>query len=218
MSAECPEDGGLPDLDADGLCDAQDVCTNVGGAQNFESSPVPKIVLGKIHLDAIAGNDKLALQGAFALPVGSTFAGLTPAVSGARVELLDGAGSVVLDAKLPGVAFAGRGTRGWRSNRAGTKWEYVDKTADGSASSSFGGIVQVLLIDRSKKSPRELLVKVQGKNGTYDVAPGDVPVAAIVVLGTQTDAAAGLCGEVAFQAAECGFNGLGTALKCQRGQ
>jgi hypothetical protein len=212
----CPTDTGLPDTDGDAVCDAEDVCTNVGAGQLFKLSPAPKAILTKINTDPIEGNDKLLLQGAFDLAPGQSFAALDPVAAGARVVLLNHAGEVALDVTLPGGLHAGRGTRGWKTNRAGTRWQYVDGTSDGTLSSVFGGIFQFLMVDRSRRSPRELMVKVQGKGGTYAVAPGDIPVQAVVVLGNQSDAAAGLCGETAFAAASCAFNGPGSTLKCQQ--
>jgi len=215
-ATSCPADTGLPDSDGDAVCDAQDRCTNVGAGQLFKLSPAPKAILTKINTDPVAGNDKLLLQGAFDLAAGQSFAALDPVTGGARVVLLNGAGGVELDVALPGGLYAGRGTRGWKTNRAGTKWQYVDGTNDGTLSSAFGGIFQFLMIDRSRRSPRELMVKVQGKGGTYAVTPGDSPLQAVVVLGDQGDAAAGLCGETGFAAASCGFNGPGSTLKCQQ--
>jgi len=59
-------------------------------------------------------------------------------------------------------------------------------------------------------------VNVTGKNGVYPVVAGDEPLEAILVLGGQTDAVAGVCGESAFVAADCAFNRLGTALNCRQ--
>src|SRR5262249_54350599 len=44
-AAACPADGRLPDTDGDGLCDAIDPCTNVGGGRTLGgTNPVPKIL------------------------------------------------------------------------------------------------------------------------------------------------------------------------------
>lgn len=44
----------------------------------------------------------------------------------------------------------------------------------------------------------------------------DTPLEAIVVLGNQADAAAGLCGESSFESADCTLNGAGSAIVCKR--
>ena len=58
-------------------------------------------------------------------------------------------------------------------------------------------------------------VLVKGKNGTYPVVTGDEPLTATVVFGGQPAAIAGLCGETAFPAAQCAFNGSNTKPTCK---
>lgn len=214
VSTSCPSDSGAPDGDGDLVCDAQDPCTNVGDGQDFKVSPTPKLILTKINTDTTPGNDQLTAQGVFDLPVGSSFADVNPVANGARVLLLNDAGGVELDAALPGGLYGGRGTRGWKTNGSGTRWQYVDTTTDGSASSAHGGILQLQILDRSKRSAREVMVKIKGENGSYPVVTADAPVQAVVVLGGAAQAGAGLCGESAFEVGECVFSGAGNALKC----
>src|SRR5262249_4682794 len=59
---------------------------------------------------------------------------------------------------------------------------------------------------------RRVTVNVTGKNGGYPGVAGDEPLEAILVLGGQTDALAGGCGESAFVAADRAVNRLGTSL------
>jgi cysteine-rich repeat protein len=206
----------LPDEDGDGICNASDACTNDGGAQNFKLKPKPQIALSKINTDLVAGNDKLLVQGTFDLASGQTFASVTPAVSGARVLLLNRTGGVELDVSLPPETYGGKGTRGWKVNTPGTRWQYLDKTTDGTLSSTYGGIEQMQIVDRNKQSPGEVQVKVLGKNGAYPVEPGDAPLRAVVVLGGPAAGAAGLCGDSDFSFAECVFNKPANSLKCKK--
>lgn len=199
------------DSDGDGLCDAIDPCTNVAQEQNFLALAHPKVVLKKINTDSIPGNDGLALSGAFQLAPGDLFGQLDPRAHGARLLVRNGAGASRLDVTLPAGSYGGRGTRGWTRNSAGSTWTFKDGTA-----SPFGGITNVQIKDLGTRAPREVGVKVSGKNGTYPVVAGDEPVGMTVVLGNQADAEVGYCGETAFGAGQCFFNGRGNSLSCKQ--
>ena len=215
-SVTCPADTGEPDSDGDSVCDAQDACTNTGGGQDFKPRPKPKIALKRINDNVIPGDDVLSIQGTFDLGVGQSFDEIDPALTGVRILLLNASGGVELDAPLPGGTYHGAGTRGWTTNGSRTKWQYADKTSDGTLTGTYGGIYQVKLQDRSRRTPREVQVKVSGRFATYPVLAGDSPVRAVVVFGGQSAAIAGLCGESSFLASDCRFNGLGTALDCRK--
>lgn len=215
-SALCPNDVGPQDGDADGVCDASDPCTNLAGAQDFKLLPKSKVVLAKINTDTVSGNDTLSLLGVFDLPAGHAFGEVSPQATGARLVLRNAAGGTELDVTLPGGAYGGSGTRGWKRNGSGTTWTYLDKTTDGTLSSAHGGISQLQILDRSKRTPREVMIKAKGKAGTYPVVAADSPIEAIVVLGGQAAGQAGLCGESAWSATNCAFNGPGSTLKCLR--
>ncbi|HZR84182.1 MAG TPA: myxococcus cysteine-rich repeat containing protein [Candidatus Binatia bacterium] len=227
--SSCPDDGdactteqcdgagtcqhaALPDSDGDLVCDQQDRCTNVGGARKFYANkPKPRVVVSKINADPTPGNDGLKISAAFDLPSAGAFAALNPSLRGARIVLLDQAGGVELDQTLPGGPYGGNGTRGWKRNGIGTSWQYRDKTL-----SPLGGVTGLKIDDRSLVSPRQVRVTVSAKNGTYPITAGDAPLEAIVVLGDQTDAEAGLCGESEFTPANCAFNGAQTTLTCKK--
>ncbi len=123
----------------------------------------------------------------------------------------NGAGATRLDATLGGGSFAGNGTRGWQLNRTHTAWTYKDTTG-----SPLNGITRLRIEDDSRTQARRVTVKVTGRNGVYPVIAGDQPLKAILVLGDQTDAVAGACGESAFVAADCAFNRRATALSCKQ--
>ena len=60
------------------------------------------------------------------------------------------------------------------------------------------------------------MVQVKGKSGTYAVVAGDEPLNASVRLDDQGADPAGYCGESAFTAGQCTFNGSGITLKCEQ--
>ena len=170
----------------------------------------PRITLARINADATTGDDQITIEGSFTLAVSNTFAGLDPLTRGARV-IVQNAGATRLDVTLGGGSFAGNGTRGWLQNRAHTAWTYRDTTG-----SPLNGIIRLRIEDDSRTQARRITVKVTGRNGVYPVVAGDQPLEAILVLGDQTDAVAGACGESAFMAADCAFNRRATALSCRQ--
>jgi hypothetical protein len=200
-----------PDADGDGLPDAIDPCTNVGRGQDFVAGKHPKITLFRINADATAGDDEVTIAASFTLGVNNTFAGLNPLTRGARVMLQNGAGARRVDVTLGAGSFAGKGTRGWQENRAHSTWTYRDTTG-----SPLNGISRLQIKDDSRMQPRRVSVRVTGRNGFYPVVAGDEPLKGIVVLGDQTDAVAGACGESAFAKADCAFNTGATMLNCNR--
>lgn len=200
----------LPDSDGDSVCDAQDECTNVGGGRDFAGKS--KLLLAKVNTDATPGNDKLVLGGSFGLPAAIGFGDLDPRSRGARLVLKSGLGATLLDVALPAGAYDTASRRGWKTNAKQSLWQYVDKSA-----APPSGIIAIKLVDRSHGALGGVVqATVTGKNGTYPVDDADAPLEAIVVLGNQSDAIDGKCGENAYQPPECRFNGPGNTLKCQR--
>jgi uncharacterized delta-60 repeat protein len=181
------DSGSPPDTDGDFACDAADPCSNVAGARDFVADPAPSLDVS--HDFQQANVDKLKLMATFDLPLGG-FASFDPIAGGARVIIYGADTSEVVDAVLPAGAFMGAGTAGWKSNGAGNRWKFVDRTG-----SPVAGIGRMDVKDLSKKSPDRVAVKVLGKRGNYFVSPALYPLAATVVLGDATSSAAGLCGE-----------------------
>jgi photosystem II stability/assembly factor-like uncharacterized protein len=197
------------DGDGDGVCDALDPCPNIDHGQDF--LPKTKIRLVNINADTTPGNDKLLLTGSFALPSGHSFADLDPLTDGARVILTKHDGTVVCDAALASGAYGGAGTRGWTLNGSGTAWTFADRTG-----APAYGITDLKVVDQSSKAPGRVRVRVKGKNATYAVHAGDIPVSATVVFGDQAAAETGYCGQTVFAADQCALNAAGTKLKCAR--
>jgi len=199
----------MPDSDGDTVCDAQDACTNAGGARDFYAKS--KLILSKINTDPTPGNDGLKVSATFDLPLASSFSALNPTARGARILLLNQAGGIEVDQVLPGGAYAGSGSRGWKSNTKGTVWQYLDKTV-----SPLSGITTLKLTDKSKMSPGRVSASLTGKKATYPVVTADSPLQMVVVLGNQTDAIAGYCAESQFSSTGCVFNGSQTTIICKK--
>ena len=76
--------------------------------------------------------------------------------------------------------------------------------------------MKVQLDDRSTVAPGRVEVNVTSNNGTYPVVSGDEPINAIVTVGGQAEAAAGLCGETAFVVSDCSYNSTRNQLTCKK--
>jgi len=170
-----------------------------------------KLSVARINNDSTPGNDQLSLSGSFVLGIGDSFSEIDPLTDGVRVVLKRQDGTTVLDAVLAANAYGGAGTRGWRLNGAQTSWKFTDRTG-----APASGITSMKITDQSGRAPRQVQVQVKGKNGTYAVVEGDEPLNALVRLGDQGADPAGYCGEAAFTAGQCTFNGSGTTLKCEQ--
>jgi cysteine-rich repeat protein/probable HAF family extracellular repeat protein len=211
VSPVCPSDVVKPDTDIDGLCDAVDLCTNVGGGRDFATSPRPKLTLSRINTDPVPGNDRLKLQATFTLPPSAAFGDLDPLTTGARLRIRSRFGANILDVALPAGANGGPGSRGWSANANETRWTYLDAT-----DAPLGGILKVTIDDLSQQAPGRVRVKVTGKDFTYPAVSGDEPLDAVVLIGGQLAAVLGWCGESDYVDGDCAFNGSGTTLKCKK--
>ncbi|RMD85911.1 MAG: hypothetical protein D6815_00910 [Candidatus Dadabacteria bacterium] len=195
----------VPDRDNDDILDGLDNCTNPGGQQNLTIKPA--LTLKKINTDPDPNNEVLVLKGEFLLAPGDDFANLDLVATGARVVIESVGGSTLSDTSVPAGAFDG--TSGWKVNGALTKYTFVDKQRP----ASNNGILKIVVQDRSKKAPRQVKIKVKAKDGSYPVTAADVPVRAVVIIGSSLG---GQCTETAFAAADCKFNGKQNTLKCKQ--
>jgi hypothetical protein len=122
-----------------------------------------------------------------------TFA-VDPRADGARLEIRSSANGPRLAVDLPPGAYASPGP-GWVVNPARTRYAFLDRQPGGT-----GGIVKMTIADRGGGLVQILVV---AKRATLALVPTDAPLAATAVLGGESAAAAGKCGEVAFGAARC---------------
>jgi len=199
------------DTDQDGACDGIDPCTNVGGARNFLTSPKSKTAFSKVNTQTVPGDDGLTLKAAFDLPLGRRFSDLAPDTQGVRVSITSRDGEPLVDVTLAGT-HTGKGTRGWTRAKNGKSWSFADQTA-----TPANGIVQMKLTDKtSAKTPQRVQVAVVGKKGSYPVLDDDAPLRVTLTLGSQADAALGLCTESIYIPASCTWNRVRSSVSCIR--
>ena len=182
------------DADSDGFCDRDDPCVGPAVVK------APKLRLRR--LGGPSGDEELSLHGTMRLTSAPSY---DLRAHGARL-ILRGTAHTVVDSIIPGGALAGSPAKGWIVKRTGAR--YVDRT-----SAPIDGIVKVAV--RSKG--RLITFDVRGEGAAYSVAPGTLPLTALIVL-DPTVTIHGQCGEIAFggpsTAASCAFNRAGTTLRC----
>jgi hypothetical protein len=207
----CPfiSNPGQADADFDSEGDACDPCTNVGGQQDSPAG-MSKLEMRSVLRDTTPGNDVLKFHGAFSLPNNLTFASLDPLTEGKRIVIAGADGSIILDAELPpGPLGTGPDRSGWRAGRKGFK--YLDRSDE-----PIGGIIKVVIKDMGRKMVRGVLVKVNGKNGTYRVTDDSLPMKVEMVIGDDNASRAGACGEADFAAdGRCSLSGGGRIVTCR---
>lgn len=195
-SFSCPADVTSvgPDTDGDGMCDAGDLCTNVGGAQSFALSPRSKLISTLVKLVVSAG-----------FAPSTPFSSIDPTADAVRLTVSASNGQVLDAIELPTSTYSGPLSYGWTRNTAGTKWTYRDKL------SRVGGIKKMTLTSAAPG----IRMKVSGRVGVPANAPSDMPVEVVVTLGDQSAALAGSCGESTFDATSCNYRGPST-FKCRK--
>jgi len=221
FSAACPGDTGSPDSDGDGFCDAVDNCDNNPGAQvdsdgdGFGDACDPcndllniastksKLVVQKINTPP--GDDKFTYGGQAIVPTAPV---VNPVVNGARIVLLDKDQAVLLDAIIPGGAYDKNTKIGWKVNKKGDAWTYVNRGL-----SPIAGVTGVSF----KKSPAVSgLFKwtVRGKNASLAITPADLPLWATFVIDSPT-AETGQCAETRFGVGVCRLNPTASTVSCK---
>ena len=153
--------------------------------------------------DSVAGNDTFKVSGSFTLATG-TFS-VDPITNGARLQLRNGSGAVKLDVTLPAGAYVAPGP-GWKAQSGGKHFVFHDARP--------GGTQGVSLAVISDRGAGMVEVSVSGKRTTLPFGPGDVPLAATLVLGGPAAGATGECGELRFSAAACRVK-KGTSINCR---
>ncbi len=207
----CPADADN-DSDADGYCigDAFNPPA-VGGGDPCSRGPAgsflkPKLILNK--LDGPPGAQKLTLKARLLVPSGGP--AIAPDVYGMQLRITDAAGAIVLDARIPGGLYAGKGSVGWKvSGTPAKKWQFVDGANEPPL---FGGIKKIVLSNSSGL----MKISATGVDGTYPVAPGREPVRLAIELNDGAVPPGGApgtdqCGETAFRSypdvPSCRFSG-----------
>jgi cysteine-rich repeat protein len=224
----------LVDPDGDGICSRDDVCPddrdNDGDGDGFCVGPTfnppahggsdpcsreargwflkPKLRLGK--LDGSPGTQTLKLATRVVLP---PTAALGPDVYGVHLRISDAHGRLVLDERIPPGAFGTPERVGWKVHRAAaTKWTYLDRATKPPAAN---GIVKVAI---AMKRGHVVDIAVTGRDGSYALTPGALPI----TVGVELDEAAPIpggasgvdeCGEQRFDVARCTFSGGGSGAR-----
>ncbi len=183
------------DDDGDGLCNPIDPCT--GGAPLLRT----RLVLSR--LGAPPGDDRLRLSGRVTLPI-SPSPVIDPTGRGVRLVLADAGGLPFLDTTLA-AGFDPAAGVGW-TTRGESAWRYDDRSGLSSS------ITRMSL----KLSPASGLVKFKasGKNGTYAVNPGALPLTATLVFDPPA-ATTGRCGESAYGPASCAPTSGDRVVRCR---
>jgi len=204
----CPADVTLPDSDGDGTCDAIDVCPlvsdpdqrdddgdGVGNAcdpcTDVASTTAQKAILKITKLQTPPGDDRLKFKAILSgIPSQPP---IDPIHNGLRILVTDALGSSMIDAFLPGGAYSSTAKAGWKGSGLG--WNY---TNGGQNLPLIQGITKVSLHGRVSQ-PGQFSVAITGKNGSFAVPDGGLPLLITVVIDPPL-ATTGQCAEIGFVA------------------
>jgi hypothetical protein len=216
----CPADTGLPDGDADGVCDAQDLCPDAADPMQLDGdgdgigdacdpctsgAPATKSKLTATRLLAPGGDDTLVVKGQGVVPPTPE---IDPVARGVRILVTTAGGRTVVDATIPGGAYDRVAKTGWKTNGGRTAWKYR-----GAGSATAG--IQKVAIARTAAGVAKTSVK--GRDGAYVVTASEIPVTATVVFDVPA-AMGGQCLVVTFPAvppARPSCTLVGSALRCR---
>jgi len=162
-----------------------------------------RLVLG--HVDTPEADDRIAFSGQATL---SGPLSIDPVATGTKLLLEDTSG-VIADATVPAGAWADPPASGWKVSGDGKTWRYIDRAG------TAGGIVKLVVKDRSSQAPGLVKFTVKGAGGLYPATPAGLPLHAVLLL--DATAPQGPCASADFSAGPqtCAFNASGTTLKCR---
>jgi hypothetical protein len=193
--------------DGDRLSDGCDPCTDVDGLRDVVSRS--KLIIKDDDVSPAPNRTNgIAYSVEYSLPDGTSFADFDPLSDGMRWRLATADARAMLDLSLPAGAFAGAGTAGWIASGSGKKWRFRDRT-DSSAK-----VRSLSIVDRSRKTPHGVKLKLKARGFPVDLSGNEVPLAVTTSLGGPSSWASGLCSEVSYAPAEC--SSKTTKTKCRR--
>jgi hypothetical protein len=164
-------------------------------------TPFDEAKLNALHLDTPLGDDRLTFKAETTLSPGA-LAVFDPLAHGIDLALDNPSGNV-LAALIPGGAYDTSTRIGWKTNRAATRWTYVNKSSPGT-----DGIYAARL---KISANARVSFTLKGKNGGYPLAIG--AIVRVVLPG------GGECRAVRFTGAPgepgCILSRGGTALRCE---
>jgi hypothetical protein len=199
----CDSSCQLVDRDGDGVSDRDDPCTGPAAIL----APTLKLR----HLKTLPGDDKLNLTGRFAVAVPFQPA-LDPVARGVRL-MIAGTTRQLLDTTISGGRYDPRSGIGWKANKTGTAWTYVNPT-----SGNTRGIYSVTIRETSADDSVLLSFTAKGRRGAYAVGTADLPLSTQFILDSPT-ADTGQCGEARFTGPRpvplCTFNRSASTLTCR---
>jgi hypothetical protein len=144
-------------------------------------------------------SNRVRITGEFSLAdTGSTLASFDPVTDGARIRVEDKDGRGVVDQRIPAGLLAGSAARGWKRDSSGKIWRFRDRSDD-----PANGFRKLIIEDLSPRQPGMVRCRVRSSGGVYGIREDGLPLKGVVVLGDQSAAGAGACGEASFALEEC---------------
>lgn len=137
------------------------------------------ITIDRPSMKLVADRFALRLRGSAVIP--KPWTAIDPAANGVRVVVDGVASGGGLDVTIPGGLHDG--VRGWKTNRAGTLWRYIDRTG------AAGGITRAVVADRSRSVDGMLRWSITGKSNGAVALPMMDDARTVVVVGAANECA-----------------------------
>ncbi|GBD25563.1 Anti-sigma-I factor RsgI2 [bacterium HR30] len=169
----------------------------------------PRLKLTK--LSTPAGDDNLTVSGAWLLSPNTPPP--NPVAEGIRFAVYDSFGSLIFQRIVPGGARLSQSTPGWTLSADGHVAKYFDPEG-------IQGDIKKVVVSSSRRTPGLFTVKITGKLGNFVVAPTQLPLQVVIVLGNQGRAVLGQCASYTFRPSggvrpRCDFSVTGSTLVCR---
>src|SRR5581483_5870255 len=189
---------GQEDGDVDGEGDACDDCTDL--AQTFIATP--RLYIG--NLTKPIGERKTTFSGSCVQPLQPE---IDLVMNGLRFIVKDSNEVAIIDALISPGMYNPATRTGWRHNPRG--WFY--STTDYSL--NFG--IYKITVSVRPDQPHALRFRVKGKDGSYFVAPNQLPLRVSMVMQPPSGAQSGQCCASTFDLAACRFDPSLKTLTCR---